>query len=49
MIINKEMLTTEMNQMQVLHKIEHYDKNRKSLKGMKNIEPDEEAISISSC
>lgn len=42
--INKEMLTTEMNQMQVLHKIELFDKNRKSLKGMKNIEPDEEAI-----
>lgn len=42
--INKEMLTTEMNQMQVLHEIELFDKNRKSLKGMKNIEPDEEAI-----
>ena len=43
-IINKEMLTTEMNQIQVLHKIEMFDKNRKSLKGKKNIEPDEKAI-----
>ena len=43
-IINKEMLTTEMNQIQVLHEIEMFDKNRKSLKGKKNIEPDEEAI-----
>lgn len=42
--INKEMFTTEMNQMQVLHEIELFDKNRKSLKGMKNIEPDDEAI-----
>lgn len=31
-IINKEMLTTEMNQIQVLHKIEMFDKNRKSLR-----------------
>ena len=43
-MINKEMLTTEMNQMQVLHEIDQYDKNRKSLKGKKNIEPDEKAI-----
>ena len=43
-MINKEMLTTEMNQIQVLHEIEMFDKNRKSLKGKKNIEPDEEAI-----
>lgn len=35
-MINKEMLTTEMNQMQVLHEIDQYDKNRKSLKGKKN-------------
>ena len=28
-LINKEMLTTEMNQMQVLHEIDQYDKNRK--------------------
>ena len=40
----KAMLTTEMNQIQVLHEIEMFDKNRKSLKGKKNIEPDEEAI-----
>ena len=43
-MINKEMLTTEMNQMQVLYEIDQYDKNRKSLKGKKNIEPDEKAI-----
>ena len=43
-MIDKEMLTTEMNQIQVLHEIEMFDKNRKSLKGKKNIEPDEEAI-----
>ena len=34
-MINKEMLTTEMNQMQVLYEIDQYDKNRKSLKGKK--------------
>jgi len=33
-----------MYQIQVLHEIEVFDKNRKSLKGKKNIEPDEEAI-----
>ena len=33
-----------MYQIQVLHEIEMFDKNRKSLKGKKNIEPDEEAI-----
>ena len=27
-MINKEMLTTEMNQIQVLHEIEVFDKNR---------------------
>lgn len=43
-MINKEMFETEMNQIQVLHEIEMFDKNRKSLKGKKNIEPDEEAI-----
>lgn len=43
-LINKELINTSNNQMQILHEIELFDKNRKSLKGKKNIEPDDEAI-----
>lgn len=42
--INKEMLVTEMNQMQILHQLDVFDKNRKSTKGQKKIYPDDEAI-----
>lgn len=42
--INKELLLTEMNQMQILHQIELFGKNRKSMKGKKNIEPNDDAI-----
>lgn len=42
--INKEMLVTEMNQMQILHQLDMFDKNRKSTKGQKKIYPDDEAI-----
>lgn len=42
--LNIEMMKTELNQMQLLHQLEIYDKNRKSLKGMKKIYPDDEAI-----
>lgn len=43
-IINKELINTSMNQMEILHEIDLFDKNRKSLKGKINIEPDDEAI-----
>ncbi len=42
--LNVEMMKTEFNQIQLLHQLEIYDKNRKSLKGMKKIYPDDEAI-----
>ena len=42
--LNKEMLVTEMNQIQLLYQIEKFDKNRKSTKGQKMIYPDDEAI-----
>ena len=43
-IITQELLNTSMNQMEILHEIDLFNKNRKSLKGKKNIEPDDEAI-----
>lgn len=43
-LINKEMLVTEMNQMQILHQLDLFDKNRVSLKGQKKIYPNDEAI-----
>lgn len=43
-LMNKEMLMTEMNQMQILHQLDLFDKNRKSTKGQKKIYPDDEAI-----
>lgn len=42
--LNKEMLVTEMNQMQLLYQMDKIDKNRKSTKGQKKIYPDDEAI-----
>ena len=42
--LNKEMLVTEMNQMQLLYQMDKFDKNRKSTKGQKKIYPDDEAI-----
>ena len=42
--LNVEMMKTELNQIQLLHQLELHDKNRKSLKGMKKIYPDDEAI-----
>lgn len=42
--LNVEMMKTELNQMQLLHQLELHAKNRKSLKGMKKIYPDDEAI-----
>ena len=43
-LINEEMLKTEMNQMQVLHQLDMFDKNRPSLKGKKKIQADDSAI-----
>lgn len=43
-LINNEMLKTEMNQMQVLHQLDMFDKNRPSLKGKKKIQADDSAI-----
>ena len=42
--LNKEMLVTEMNQMQLLYQMDKFDKNRKSTKEQKKIYPDDEAI-----
>lgn len=43
-LLNKELFATEMNQMQLLHEMKLFDANRKSTKGKKNIEVDDEAI-----
>lgn len=43
-LINEEMLKTEMNQIQVLHQLDMFDKNRPSLKGQKQIQADDSAI-----
>ena len=43
-LINEEMLKTEMNQMQVLHQLDMFDKYRTSTKGQKKIYPDDTAI-----
>lgn len=43
-LLNKELFETEMNQMQLLHELKLFDQNRKSTKGKKNIETDDEAI-----
>ncbi|RHM62104.1 MULTISPECIES: type II CRISPR RNA-guided endonuclease Cas9 [Coprobacillaceae] len=43
-LLNKELLNTEMNQMQLLHQMDLFNKNRPSLKGKKNIEADDSAI-----
>lgn len=43
-LINKEMMTTEMNQIQILHQLNLFDKNRKSTKGQRHIYPNDEAI-----
>lgn len=42
--INKEMLVTENNQIQILYQLDKFDRNRKSTKGQKKIYPDDEAI-----
>lgn len=42
--LNKELYTTDMNQMQILHQMNLFDKNRISHKGQKNIIADETAI-----
>ncbi len=43
-MLNKEMVTSELNQMQLLHELDLFDKNRKSTKGQKRIYADDEAI-----
>ena len=43
-LLNKELFESEMNQMQLLHELKLFDKNRVSHKGKKNIELDLEAI-----
>ncbi len=43
-LINKEMMTTEMNQMQILHQFDLFDKNRKSTQGHRHVYPNDEAI-----
>lgn len=43
-LLNKELFESEMNQMQLLHELKLFDKNRVSHKGKKNIESDPEAI-----
>lgn len=42
--LNEEMLNSEMNQMQLLHQLELYNKNRVSMKGKKNIVANDTAI-----
>ena len=42
--LNKELYVTNLNQMQLLHQLEKFDKNRESYKGKKNIEADDTAI-----
>ena len=48
-LLNKELFESEMNQMQLLHELKLFDKNRVSHKGKKNIESDPEAILSQSC
>ena len=43
-LLNKELFESEMNQMQLLHELKLFDKNRVSHKGKMNIESDPEAI-----
>lgn len=43
-LLNNEMLKTEMNQMQVLHQLDMFDKYRATTKGQKKIYPDDTAI-----
>lgn len=43
-LINKEMLESDMNQMQVIHQLEMFDKYRPSQKGKKDIVFDENAV-----
>ncbi len=43
-MLNKEMLMSELNQIQLLHELNLFDKNRKSTKGQKRIYADDEAI-----
>lgn len=43
-LLNEEMYKTSMNQIQVLHQLKLFDKNRPSHKGKKNIEADSTAI-----
>lgn len=43
-MLNEELYQTSMNQMQLLHELKLFDKNRASFKGKKNIEADPEAI-----
>ena len=43
-LLNEELYKTSMNQMQLLHELKLFDKNRASHKGKKNIEADDTAI-----
>ncbi len=43
-LLNEELFNTNLNQMQLLHQLQLFDKNRKSHKGKKTIEADSEAI-----
>lgn len=42
--LNVELIKTNMNQMQILHELDKFNKNRKSMEGQVNILPDDEAI-----
>lgn len=42
--LNVEMINSEFNQMQLLHQLQIFDKNRESMKGKINILPDDTAI-----
>ncbi len=43
-VLNTELYKTSYNQMELLYQLDLYDKNRTSMKGKKNIEPDNDAI-----
>ena len=43
-LINEEMMKSSLNQMQVLHQLQMFDKSRKSTRGQKYIYADDEAI-----
>lgn len=43
-LLNKELFESEMNQMQLLHELKLFDKNRVSYKGKKRIEANSDAI-----